>query len=116
MDEILNYKIFVALYQRIKGNEKAKLNRLFGRSLSNFLMKNPILKFKESVLNDAKEKFDDDEEKLVLCTFFHGSGRCRIDEKKLGEYTANWCGRNFENELRNTNSKKNNVRKKMSGA
>ena len=113
LDEISNYKVYFALFQRIKGNEKASPNRLFGRSLINFLIKNPILKFKESVLNDAKEKFDDDEEKLVLFKdFFHGFIGVESAKQKLGEYTKLVWSENFENELRRIQTQRKKQREK----
>ena len=73
---------YFCVVSKNKRKRKASPNRLFGRSLINFLIKNPILKFKESVLNDAKEKFDDDEEKLVLFENASWVHRRRISETK----------------------------------
>ena len=100
MDEISNYKIYFALYQKIKANEKASPNRLFGRSYIEFLLKNPILKFKEAVLNDAKKRFDGDDEKFGLFEEFF-RGFIGVDSTKtLGEYSKLVWSENFEDELR----------------
>ena len=100
MDEISNYKIYFALYQKIKLNDKASPNRLFGRSYIEFLLKNPILKFKEAVLNDAKKRFDGDEEKFGLFKEFF-RGFIGVDPTKtLGEYSKLVWSENFEDELR----------------
>ena len=112
MDEISNYKIYFALYQKIKANEKASPNRLFGRSYIQFLLKNPILKFKEAVLNDAKKRFDGDDEKFELfeeffCEFIG------VDSMKtllLGEYSKLVWSENFEDELRHIQKRRKKQR------
>ena len=112
MDEISNYKIYFALYQKIKANEKASPNRLFGRSYIQFLLKNPILKFKEAVLNDAKKRFDGDDEKFELFEEFF-CGFIGVDSMKtllLGEYSKLVWSENFEDELRHIQKRRKKQR------
>ena len=109
LDEISNYKIMFALWQKVATSSKANPNHLFGRSYLDFLMKNPVLKFKQIVLNDAKEKFDGDDEKLeFFAEFFRGFAEDA--GKVLGEYSELVWTENFESDLRRIQDKRKKQR------